>query len=593
MIKRWTASRGWEAVTLVLLVAGLLSLQVAIGGSRLVYELPAYVAIAAATLMACGSARSASRPDLLCLGTTALLAAYVIIRALASPSAYHARPDAYSCLSGAVVYGLVAILLTRAGSRMSVLAPLCAFALAHVLVCLVQFGVGHNFLFLSALEQVEKTERPSGLHAGPAYLAGLLEVLGIFALSLACWSRWPKWAKVLIGYLAVVCYVGVGFTGSRGGYLSVVASLLVLGLLSLIALRSGGRTFFWKWSVVGLAGLLAASWVATSLIEESQSLTKRVEKIVAPDEGRFDLWNAAVQQWNLAPWTGTGSGTYRFYGRLFRGEKMQDDTVAVHNDYLHFLSEYGVLGVVVFLLFLAAHLYRGLRNFSRLGPQRIAAGAPVLSDRLALNIGALAAVSAYVVHSAFDFNMHIPANALLLAFVCGVLANGGLETPLIEERTRSGILPKLGLAAAAVLLLLLCIRLFPGEYYANRARIALEAEEYSAAASFAEQAVASDHKNPRAFVYLGGALSMIGEDTLRSESRNTHYETAIAAFDRARLLNPLDGNVPLEMAVLYSRMGRFAEAEWMFGLARDRHPKSERLEIFYHHHLRRWQRSGS
>jgi hypothetical protein len=321
-------------------------------------------------------------------------------------------------------------------------------------------------------------------------------------------------------------------------------------------------------------------------------LATRVEQIVAVDEGRFDLWQAAIQQWKLEPWTGTGSGTYRFYGRLFRSDKMQQDPVAVHNDYLHFLSEYGVFGGVAFLLFFGIHVYRGLRSFARLGPQRLATGEPALSDRFALNLGALCAVAAFTVHSAVDFNMHIPANALLLAFVFGILANSGLDFAGDEARIRQTLLPKIAVASAATLMLVMCARLLPGEYYANRARVALEAEDPHAAASLAKQALKHDESNPRVFFYLGRALSAIGEDKIRTEHRHAHYEAALAAFDRARLLNPLDGSHPLDMAALYGRMGRFVEAEWMFGLARERDPRSVHLNDRYRMHLQRWRTSA-
>ena len=41
-------------------------------------------------------------------------------------------------------------------------------------------------------------------------------------------------------------------------------------------------------------------------------------------------------------------------------------------------------------------------------------------------IGALAAAAAYLAHSAVDFNLHLPGNALWMAFVFGILANAGM-----------------------------------------------------------------------------------------------------------------------------------------------------------------------
>src|SRR5207237_6035523 len=90
-------------------------------------------------------------------------------------------------------------------------------------------------------------------------------------------------------------------------------------------------------------------------------------------------------------------------------------------------AAYGVVGAALFLFFLIAHLQNGWRNFQRLGPKRVVVSRNFLSTSLALNLGALGSVAAYIVHSFVDFNLHIPANVLLLAFVFGILANDGIQ----------------------------------------------------------------------------------------------------------------------------------------------------------------------
>ena len=595
MASPWV-SRGGGAAALLLLFGALVSLQLLVGGSRLVYELPAFGVIALAALIASLARRPDAKIDVVCFATAALFCAYIVVRAVLSPAPYHARPDLYGVLAAFTVYGLTATRLDYPRARMALLAGLLAFAVCHVVISLVQFGLGENFIFVPALEDLApknaasaRSARASGLYISPNNLAGLLEVLGVFGLSIACWSRWPKWARVLAGYLALICYIGVAFTGSRGGYLSVGVSLLVFGLLSLIALRSGGAALFLKWGGLGILGVIVAVWIGGSLMRESASITQRLEKITATDEGRLGLWRAAIDQWRLQPWTGTGSGTYRFYGRQFRDEKMQQDPVTVHNDYLELLAEYGVFGAGAFLLFFASHVRRGWRSFVVFGPQRLAAGVFPLGDRLALNIGALSAISAYVVHSAFDFNMHIPANALLLAFAFGILANPGsgpTELPSAEIVTR---IPRFAVATVATILFIQCVRLLPGEYYAHRARLELEDERASAAIELANKALKYEQSNPRIFFYLGRAFSAIGDDKVRQENRVPYYEAALAAFEKARLLNPLDGSYPWDMAILYDRLGRFAEAEWMYGIARNRDPRSRALSARYRTHLRLWQ----
>lgn len=594
MTSRWAARVG-PVVSLVLLLAGLAGLQVTIIGVRLAYTLPGYIVIAVAALIACASVRGRSSPSIACLGTAAVFCGYIALRALTSPSEFSARPDLFSILAAATVYGLTAIVLTATRTRMVVLAVLLGVATCHVLVCLVQFGLGDNLPAIAALHDLVRNDaedgihgRASGLMTGPDQLAGLLEVIGIFGVSLACWSRWPKWSKVVLGYLALVCYIGVALTGSRGGYLSSVASLIVFALLSLTVLGAGGRSLFWRWGAVGLIVLIIAGFYGGALMRRSHILSQRLDAIVDIDHGRLQLWEAAIEQWKLRPWVGTGGGTYRFYGRQFRSEQMQQDPVAVHNDYLHLLCEYGVLGAAAFLAFFVVHLWRAGRSFVDLGPKRVGGGSLPLGDRLALNIGAIGAVSAYVVHSAVDFNLHIPGNALLLAFAFGMLANAGSSSAAVQEGAQPRLFPTVAVAAVSGTLLISSAWLLPGEYHGDRARLALEREDAATAVSLAKHALTYEQKNPRIFFYLGRALVAIGTDKVHAENRREYYEAALTAFDRARLLNPLDGEYPLEMGMLYDAMSRYAEAEWMYGLARERDPRLLALGERYRTHLRLW-----
>jgi hypothetical protein len=48
-------------------------------------------------------------------------------------------------------------------------------------------------------------------------------------------STWKTWKRILAGYIAFLCYVGIAVTGSRGGYLSSLFSLIVFVAISLHA----------------------------------------------------------------------------------------------------------------------------------------------------------------------------------------------------------------------------------------------------------------------------------------------------------------------------------------------------------------------
>ena len=575
-------------------MVALVVLQVSFAGIGLALSLPAYGLIAVAALLAFSSLRLPSKVDLFCVCTTGLFFGCIALRALTSPVSYSAREDLYLVLAAVVLYTLCITALSSPGQRFALIVSLLAFAMAHVVVGLIQAGLGSNFMTNPFLENLVVGTRANGFYANPDHLAGLLELLGILGLSITCWSRWPKSAKVLVGYLTFVCYVGVALTGSRGGYLSVAASLIVFGVLSLMVLRSGGAVFLWKNGAIGLVVIFVALLAAGHSALQSKRLTERATSILTPDNTRFDLSRAAIEQWKLQPLTGTGSGTYRFYGRQFRAERMQADPVVVHNDYLHLLCEYGAIGAMAFLGFLFAHLRHGWRTFLFFGPKRLAAGTLASSNRLALNMGALSAVSAYLVHSVVDFNLHIPANALLVAFVFAILAAPGMPAvpKPMPSRSKFNLLFRVATPALAAVLLIQCVRLWPGEYYTNRASAALEDEDPATAVALANKALTYEQQNPNIFFYLGRAFGALGNDKRQSEKRTSYYNAALAAFDKARLLAPLDGFYPLDMAFLYDEMGRFAEAEWMYGLARSRDPRSVMMSQLYKSHLAAWENEG-
>lgn len=588
-------SRRTEILSTVLLVAVFLSIQVLIGGTRLLFALPAYGLLAIVAVLSLGSLRSVKPvPDKLCLLSAFLFFGYIELRALLSPDPYLASFDFYSVLGGLIVYLFTTCIFTSAKTRMSILACLLAAALAHVVIGVIQFSNGNNFMPISFLQRFDYGRRASGFYVCPNHLAGLLEVLGIFGLSLICWSRWPVWGKLLTGYATVVCYAGVILTGSRGGYLSVAASILVFAVLSFGILHAGGANFPRRIGGAVLVATVASLAVAGLLIHKSDDLSERAKNILDDKNMRLDLWQAAIEQWKLEPLLGTGSRTYQFYGRKFRTEQMQRDPIYVHNDYLQLLCDYGIIGVAMFAAFFASHLYRGLVNAHRLGSERIASSRQLVNNTMALNVGALGALGAYVVHSIFDFNVHIPANVLLMGFAFGILANPGVPRDKIDKGPEpEAIFLRLFLCVLGLLLGIQVCRLGPGEYYAERARVALRNRHSLWTVAFALKGLNFEKHNPNLFYYLGRARVLAGDAQPTAQARASFYQTALTSYEQARKLAPLDETYALELAFTLDALQRYDEAEWMYEQALDLDPKSISTRRYYEAHINRWQGSGT
>jgi O-antigen ligase len=588
-------SRASEILAAVLVAVALAGIEVLIGGTRLVFSLPIYALLGLAGLLAVFSLRGLKpAPGWICLWASALFFGYILVRAWFSPVPYLARTDIFSVLGGLVIYLAVAFIFTSAPWRMTILLFLVVIALLQVGIGAIQFRGGDNFMLIPFLQRFDYGRRASGFYACPNHFAGLVEVLGIFCVSLVCWSRWPVWAKLLIGYAGAVCYAGLALTGSRGGYLSAGASLVVVAVLTLSALRRAGRMVFWRTAIAGGLFTLLLLGALFFGFKKSDYLSGRAQNVIDTQNVRLDLWQAAIAQWELQPLLGTGSGTYLYYGRHFRTERVQLDPVEVHNDYLHLIAEYGAVGGLGFLFFFSAHLWRGWLAFQKLGPRRVALSGHPLSNNLALNIGAMGAVAAYLVHSVFDFNLHIPANVCLLAFVFGILASPGPARENDAVGTgRPVVYGRLALPLLGLLLLAGSLRFARAEYCAERARVALRDERHLAAMRWAQQAVTWDDRNPETFFYLGESRVRRAEALSNPVASESFYQAALDPFQRALALAPNDETFLIALGRAYDALGRFPEAEWMFGRARAWDPLSIVTQKSYATHLALWSRANS
>ena len=87
-----------------------------------------------------------------------------------------------------------------------------------------------------------------------------------------------------------------------------------------------------------------------------------------------------------------------------------------HGDYLQLLAEFGLVGAALFVFFLCTHLWAAIAFIGEMEAFLTARGRN-FSLSLALVAGAIFAIVALAVHSIFDFNLQVPGNALVVAFL--------------------------------------------------------------------------------------------------------------------------------------------------------------------------------
>jgi O-antigen ligase len=521
-----------------------------------------------------------------CVLASAVFFGYILARTLTSPVEYLGRHDLFSVLAALIVYFLVAFYLTTPKHRFWLILGLLGLGLINMGLGAIQYFRGEQFAVFSFLPVSAYGTRATGLYGCPDHLAGFFEVIGLLGLSVACWGRGKHVLKVSVGYVSLMCLAGVVLTGSRGGCLSAACGFLVFIGLSLLTLRKG--VIVHKWILIGGTVLAAAILAggAAYFMSKQVNLRLRWDNLAEKGSDRLGMWHAAIEQFKLQPITGTGSGTYLYYQRHFRRPLDFADAIYAHNDYLQLAAEFGLIGIAGFIGFFAFHVSNGLKSFRWFINERLNSLGRIRSDTLALIIGAVSALTTYVVHSIFDFNLHIPANAMVLAIVFGILANPGVETPFMPRHPEwlNRVL-RLALPALGVWLALACLPTVRGEFFAKEARAAVTGERYSDGARLALKGISSEKKNPYLYLSLGESLFGLAEEDPGPESSELRLKGAVQAYGKGLALFPRDRYLLLGMGWSLDGLKRFDEAEPYYKEVMAWEPNSAQIRAYYALHL--------
>lgn len=127
---------------------------------------------------------------------------------------------------------------------------------------------------------------------------------------------------------------------------------------------------------------------------------------------RISMARGGLQIFKDHPFEGTGLGTlvsvYPRYETVYDGKVVDH----VHNDYVELLADNGIIGGLCGLAFLGLLFQKGQKNLAA-QQSRLA---------FAIHAGAAVALIGILFHSFVDFNLHIPANALLFLLQAHMLA---------------------------------------------------------------------------------------------------------------------------------------------------------------------------
>lgn len=330
--------------------------------------------------------------------------------------------------------------------------------------------------------------------------------------------------RVWAAYVAGVLATGVITAQSRGGFLAMLATAGLTGILLRVRLAGFGLALF---------GAIAVVAVFLGTLGDAVPYGQRLQTILNPaDSGyeiRLEVWRDAARAWRGHPILGTGLGS--FGSSLIPYSRRERNTYFAHaeDEYVEMLAEGGILGTALSLVFLTG-IYRAGR--------RAASAAPSPADR-ALVVGASAGVAAVLVQCVSDFGLHLPGVSVAWVVLCAHLSHlgDGDEAPPEPGRASRTVGAFVFLALAALVV--------------HRGVAAARAESWVA------------------FANLAPPGSELPTPTLAGWPRE-ELERAESAMERAVGLRPDWAEGHIRLGLVRLALYRSSASEWLAGDVKDR-----------------------
>jgi len=254
---------------------------------------------------------------------------------------------------------------------------------------------------------------PFGPYVNRNHFAGFVElVIPISVVPLVLGKvRRERW--LVVSLFAVVPIGALFLSASRGG---IVSFGVEMGLLAIwLILRRNAKRHLLSAAAILLLTFLMVSWLGVRQSLERFSSMQSLEVTQGKRTSMAsDTWHIFLDH----PWIGAGLGTlqdvFPAYETLYDGKVVNH----THNDYLEALAETGVAGGLCCAWFLGTLFLESLRGLSQ-------AHGTFAST---VQLSGLIACLGFLTHSLVDFNLHIPANALLF-FLLANLATAAIGRP--------------------------------------------------------------------------------------------------------------------------------------------------------------------
>lgn len=322
----------------------------------------------------------------------------------------------------AAIFALTLLLVDRRERLDLLLKTLIICGTLQALYASVMVLSGLEYTFL--IKKTTGQGNASGTFINRNHLAGYLNLclaagIGLMIARLGgdaahTWrQRLRELARLLLGEKArlriylVVMVIGIVLTRSRMGNTAFFASTLIVGTLGLLLMRNAPRsTMLFLTSLVVLDLLIVGTWFGVDQVAQrirGTEITSNAENVL-PTEDRDEVDRAALPYLRDYWLTGSGGGSFYVTFPAYHNERMAGFYDFAHNDYVQITAETGAVGLALCAAVVLAALWQALRAMRRRNDPLMRGTAFAVTM----------AICWLAIHSAVDFNMQIPANALTM-----------------------------------------------------------------------------------------------------------------------------------------------------------------------------------
>jgi O-antigen ligase len=335
-----------------------------------------------------------------------------------SVAPYHTVSDLLLLVTYLTAFYLVLLICEDRSAKKRLIYSLVALGAFEAFYGLVQYLTGWQQIF--AYVKKYYLEDATGTYINRNHFAGLLEMVLPITVALAlrlagnlrrAAQRSEVWARTVLSaaellplvflfFLAVAIFTALVFSRSRMGIVSALASLIVV-------LALAGSSSLSKRTRVVAAALFFLGVIAIVVWVGSDPVIARYETLgheySQTGQNRISIWRDTLKLIHQHPFFGTGLGSFSVAYTSVQTTFLNLLVDHAHCDYLEVVSELGlpggvlVFGSIIWVLSRAVRCYRKSEN----------------RFDSTVCLGCIGSITAILVHSLVDFNLHVPANALI------------------------------------------------------------------------------------------------------------------------------------------------------------------------------------